>query len=360
MNVKAGLSARSRPKVAAFIPVLKNVDKNFAVGSEIDVDMAIGENWLIHQPLIGIFKQALQDIAEKDLNYPLGVGGPAQVLAAFAWFFNQSFSPSIPIEPDHVVTFSGASTCLDGLLYAICDEGDSIILPSPFWAGYVPFTEFRVDVNIVTTIDFPWRSTTSIDIVAAVNKAYFSAQDTTRIKVLLMANPHNPTGHCYSASVIRELMVFCKDNGWHYISDEIYAMSSFRKEEEDQFTSTISLVSDNKESPMDPSRLHVICSMSKDWGSPGLRMACLVSPRNCPVLEGSWISNYMQISNLNNLCVTALLHSPNLPSIINSLRHQLARNYGWLTEALSRWGIEYIPTHARFHVFARLAKNAQS
>lgn len=71
--------------------------------------------------------------AIKDLNYPLGVGGPAQVLAAFASFFNQFFSPSIPIEPDHVVTFSGASTCLDGLLYAICDEGDSIILPSPFW-----------------------------------------------------------------------------------------------------------------------------------------------------------------------------------------------------------------------------------
>lgn len=61
----SGLSARSRPKVAAFIPVLKNVDKNFAVGSEIDVDMAIGENWLIRQPLIGIFKKALKDIAEK-------------------------------------------------------------------------------------------------------------------------------------------------------------------------------------------------------------------------------------------------------------------------------------------------------
>ncbi|KAM0304914.1 hypothetical protein ACHAO8_011367 [Botrytis cinerea] len=331
----SGLSARSRPKVAAFIPVLKNVDKNFAVGSEIDVDMAIGENWLIRQPLIGIFKKALKDIAEKDLNYPLGIGGPAQVLAAFASFFNQFFSPSIPIEPDHVVTFSGAT-------------------------GYVPFTKFRVDVNIVTTTDIPWRSTTSIDIVAAVKKAYFSAQDTTRIKALLMANPHNPTGHCYSASVIRELMVFCKDNGLHYISDEIFAMSSFRREEEGQFTSTLSLISDNKESPMDPSRLHVIYSMSKDWGSPGLRMACLVSPRNRPVLEGSWISNYMQTSNLNNLCVMALFHSPSLPSIINSLKHQLTRNYGWLTEALNRWEIEYIPTHAGFHVFARLAKNAQS
>lgn len=104
-----------------------------------------------------------------------------------------------------------------------------------------------------------------------------------------MANPHNPTGHCYSASVIRELMVFCKDNGLHYISDEIFAMSSFRREEEGQFTSTLSLISDNKESPMDPSRLHVIYSMSKDWGSPGLRMVscqknscCCFSPTFTP------------------------------------------------------------------------------
>ncbi|KAF7911780.1 uncharacterized protein EAE98_011895 [Botrytis deweyae] len=356
----SGLSARSRPKVKAFVPVLKNVDKNFVIGSEIDVDMAIGHNWLVRKPLIAIFKEAVKDITEKDLNYPLGVGGPSPVLTAFASFFNQFFSPSIPIEPDHVVTFSGASTCLDGLLYAICDEGDSIILPSPFWAGYVPFTKFRANVNIATTSDVPWRSTTSIDIVAAVKKAYSSAQDSTRIKALLMANPHNPTGKCYPSSVIRELMVFCKDNGLHYISDEIFAMSSFSKDEEGQFTSALSLVSDNEESPMDPSRLHVIYSMSKDWGSPGLRMACLVSSRNRPVLEGSWISNYMQTSNLNNVCVTALFHSPNLPSIISSLKNQLTRNYGWLTKALNRWGIEYIPTHAGFHIFARLVKNAQS
>ncbi|KAI9647508.1 hypothetical protein NHQ30_003893 [Ciborinia camelliae] len=373
----SGLSARSRPKVAAFLPVLKNVDKNFVVGSKVDVDMAVGENWLIREPLIPIFKEALNDILEKtlsvaiktqsyglleivDLNYPLGVGGPEPVLSAFASFFNQLFSPSIPIEPDHVVTFSGASTCLDGLLYAICDEGDTIILPSPFWAGYVPFTKFRVNVNIATTKDIPWRSTTSIDIVAAVKEAYSNAQDSKRIKALLMANPHNPTGHCYPASVIRELMVFCKEKDIHYISDEIFAMSAFRTEEAGQFTSALSLVGDDKESPMDPSRVHVIYSLSKDWGAPGLRMACLVSPRNRPVLEGSWISNYMQTSTLNNLCVTALFNSPQLPSIINSFKHQLTRNYGWLTKALDKWGIEYIPTHAGFHIFAKLAKNAQN
>ncbi|ESZ91293.1 hypothetical protein SBOR_8327 [Sclerotinia borealis F-4128] len=230
----SGLSARSRPKVAAFIPVLKNVDKNFVIGSEIDVDMAIGENWLTREPLIAIFKKALEDITEK---------------------------PSGP---------------------------KAMVLPQNH-SGYVPFTKFRADVNIATTTDIPWRSATSINIVAAVKAAYFNAQDSKRVKALLMANPHNPTGHCYPSSVIRELMIFCEGKGLHYISDEIFAMSSFRTEEERKFTSALSLVDNDKESPMDPSRVHVIYSMSKDWGSPGLRMACLVSPRNRPVLGGSWI-----------------------------------------------------------------------
>jgi hypothetical protein len=57
----SGLSARSRPKVAAFIPALEHVNQNFVIGESVNVDMALGENWLIRKPLIEIFKKAMDD-----------------------------------------------------------------------------------------------------------------------------------------------------------------------------------------------------------------------------------------------------------------------------------------------------------
>jgi len=61
------------------------------------------------------------------------MGGTAPLLSAFAGFFNRYFHPRIPIRPEHMITFAGASICLDAVIYATCDEGDSILLPAPFW-----------------------------------------------------------------------------------------------------------------------------------------------------------------------------------------------------------------------------------
>lgn len=59
------------------------------------------------------------------------------VLSALSTFFNQYFDARIPVLPEHVIAVAGASTCFDGLLYTICDAGDSIILPSPFWGTFL-------------------------------------------------------------------------------------------------------------------------------------------------------------------------------------------------------------------------------
>ncbi|KAH8597079.1 pyridoxal phosphate-dependent transferase [Bisporella sp. PMI_857] len=284
------------------------------------------------------------------------MGGTAPLLSALSFFFNTYFYPSIPISPAHITTFAGASTTLDALLYAICDEGDSILIPSPFWGGYQAFTKFRANVNIVTTAALPFRTALSEDIVAAVKDAYSKSPESARIKALLVTNPHNPRGKCYSPSVLRNLISFCQEKSIHYISDEVYALSTFPSERDEKFESALSLVDDTAEALIEKERVHVIYSMSKDFGMPGLRLGCLVS-HNRPVVEGAMLANYLQTSNLPSLFITALLTSPSLPSIILSLKTQLRNNYNILTKALDVWGIEHIPISAGFHLVAKLAGN---
>lgn len=106
-----------------------------------------------------------------------------------------------------------------------------------------------------------------------------------KIKALLITNPHNPVGRCYTPSVLRKLMAFCHSVGLHYISDEVFGLTDFveeklkgeekgREAEEEGFKSALEFVNDGKESPMDLKRVHVIYSMSKSFGLAGIRMVC--------------------------------------------------------------------------------------
>ncbi|KAF7872239.1 hypothetical protein EAF04_003163 [Stromatinia cepivora] len=218
--------------------------------------MALGESWLVRGSLVGILKEAMGRFGEEDLNYYIGPGGTSALLSAFSTFFNQYFHPRIPITSEQVISSAGATTALDGLLYAICDSGDSIILPSPFWGGYIPFTQSRHNLNILSAA-VPWRDSLSNSIVDAIKIAYHNASDPSRVKAFLMADPHNPTGQRL-------------EKGLHYISDELFAMSDFGEEKE--FVSALALVEggEGEESPMHASKVHVIYSMSKDFGAAGI------------------------------------------------------------------------------------------
>lgn len=93
------------------------------------------------------------------------------------------------------------------------------------------------------------------------------------IRGLLFTNPHNPLGQCYPETVIKDIVKFCDRKKIHFISDEIYAMSSFSQSEEPPPTAFVSALQlDIPGMGCDQSKVHTIWSISKDLGSNGLRM----------------------------------------------------------------------------------------
>jgi gliotoxin/aspirochlorine biosynthesis aminotransferase len=93
------------------------------------------------------------------------------------------------------------------------------------------------------------------------------------IKGVVLCNPHNPLGRCYPRSVLAECLRFCQEKDIHFVSDEIYALSVFDAPDHTEavgFESVLSL--DLDVVGCDPSRVHAIWSMSKDFGCSGLRM----------------------------------------------------------------------------------------
>jgi len=95
------------------------------------------------------------------------------------------------------------------------------------------------------------------------------------VKALVISNPHNPLGQCYTHKALEAILRFCAKHEIHLISDEIYAQSVYRTDESHPgFTSVLSVdmtgIIDNK-------LVHVMYGMSKDFSTAGLRLGCLVT-----------------------------------------------------------------------------------
>lgn len=87
---------------------------------------------------------------------------------------------------------------------------------------------------------------------------------------------------------------------------------------------------------------------------------CIVSQENKTLLTGLSIVCAGKISALTTIFTTALLTSPNLPSLIALNKKQLAVSYATVTSFLDRHKIEYIPASAGVYVFAKLAPAAKT
>jgi aspartate/methionine/tyrosine aminotransferase len=114
-------------------------------------------------------------------------------------------------------------------------------------------------------------------LIPSLQAAYNFAADRSRIKAVVLCNPHNPLSRCYPRKAIVECMEFCQERGLHLISDELYALTTLNDAPEGAapFASALSLTEPlvpEGAVKVDPSRVHVVWSASKLFGSSGLRV----------------------------------------------------------------------------------------
>lgn len=160
----------------------------------------------------------------------------------------------------------------------------------------------RNGVKIIPVSEPAQETDSAQAIVAAYQTAANQAAASgTRIRGLLFCNPHNPHGHVCTVEVLDALLRFCEEADIHFLSDEIYALSTFGRIDAQaagepnqrggkgfaspsaRFVSVLSR--DLKKLGVDRSRIHILYSISKDFGCSGLRLVCK-SEKPTPFLCG--------------------------------------------------------------------------
>lgn len=121
-------------------------------------------------------------------------------------------------------------------------------------------------------------------LLPSLQAAYDFSADRSRIKAVILCNPHNPLARCYSKDALLGLMEFCQERDLHLISDEIYALTALKTDvQAPKFVSALSLMEPlvpEGAVKVDPSRVHVVWSASKLFGMSGFRVVSL-----CEVLK---------------------------------------------------------------------------
>ena len=115
-------------------------------------------------------------------------------------------------SPAQICISSGAKQALSNAVYALCDEGDEVLIPTPCYVSYVEIVKLAggVPVLVPTNDDF------------SLNTENFRKAVTPRTKLILLNSPNNPTGAVYSRMSLEELARIVEENDLYVISDEIY------------------------------------------------------------------------------------------------------------------------------------------
>ncbi|MFR9070629.1 MAG: pyridoxal phosphate-dependent aminotransferase [Paraclostridium sp.] len=115
---------------------------------------------------------------------------------------------------DQIVVSNGAKHSLFNTLSAICNPGDEVIVPNPYWVSYPELVRL-VDANPVF-VECPEEAEFKYTVEA------LEAAITDKTKAIILNTPNNPTGTAYKEEDLRAIADLAVKHNIYVISDEIY------------------------------------------------------------------------------------------------------------------------------------------
>ncbi|HUH66014.1 MAG TPA: pyridoxal phosphate-dependent aminotransferase [Syntrophales bacterium] len=117
-------------------------------------------------------------------------------------------------ERSEIIVSCGGKHTLYNLTQVLFEEGDEVIIPSPYWVSYLDMVVLTgAKPVIIKTSEKQWFKILPEQLKAAI---------TARTRAIMMNSPSNPTGAVYSASELAALAKVLAGTEILVISDDIY------------------------------------------------------------------------------------------------------------------------------------------
>ena len=156
---------------------------------------------------------AKKAIDDNFTRYTANAGIPELRKAICEKFKNDN---NLEYQPDDILVSPGAKASIVFSLMALCDVGDKVLLPVPYWVSYPSqvMATGAVPVYVETKEEDSFKvNAEQIEEAVKIHKD---------IKILILNSPNNPTGAVYNKDELEKIAEVCLKHNIFVISDEIY------------------------------------------------------------------------------------------------------------------------------------------
>jgi aspartate aminotransferase len=183
---------------------------------------------------------------------------------------------NLDYKPENIVASTGAKQSLANAILAVVDDGDEVVIPTPYWVTYSELV--KIARGIVVQVS------TSLESGFKVTPAQLEAAITDKTRLFMFSSPCNPSGAVYSKDELEGLAnVLRKYPNVYIIADEIYEYINYVGKHE-----SIAQFSDLKD------RIILINGLSKGFAMTGWRLGYIAAnvevAKACEKLQGQFTS----------------------------------------------------------------------
>ena len=161
------------------------------------------------------------DLAAKAINENKNQYAPSMGILplreAIAHNYKRLYDYTLNPLTDIVVT-TGATEAIFCACMGILNPGDEVIVLEPFYDSYLASIKLAGARVVPVTLKAPNFNFDIEELKAAI---------TNKTKLLIINNPHNPTGKVFSAAEIEVIGELARKNDFYILSDEVYEFLTF-------------------------------------------------------------------------------------------------------------------------------------
>ena len=193
---------------------------------------------------------------------------------------------SIKYEPNQIVISNGGKHSLTNIFSALCNPGDEVIIPAPYWLSYPEIVKLADGVPVFIRAEKEQNY--------KVTAAQIEAACTEKTKAFILNSPSNPSGMIYTREELEAIAEVAVRKDFYVVSDEMYENLIYGDEQ------PVSIASLNDEIY----KRTITCSgVAKSYAMTGWRIGYTGSSKEIATLMGSVQSH--QTSNPNSIAQKA-------------------------------------------------------
>ena len=193
-------------------------------------------------------------------------------------------------QASQVLVTNGGKHAVFTAFAALCDPGDEVICPAPYWTTYPEAITLAGGVPVVVQTDESTGFKVTVE--------QLDAALTPRTKVLLFVSPDNPSGAIYSPAEVEAIGRWAVEKGVWVLTDEIYEHLVYG---DNRFVSMPTVV------PELADQCIIVNGVAKTYAMTGWRVGWMIGPSD--VMKAAINYQSHSTSNVTNVAQLAALEA---------------------------------------------------